>query len=225
MGTSATLGEAGQEAKLLDYVSAVFRTDFDPDAIVGESRQGIDEFLGETLITDVLTPHPDLGGAADPARFGSSEDYLRSVSGLFFPTAAPGAFDGDGGRCALAERLPGHSAFVNLLRVLDGRPRPLGEVAVQLRPSLPVADDAEALLVLNGLCGLIAAARRREENGKGTRPFLRVGLHLWVRELRRMVCSVRPVEAPDGDTGLQAQYCWAGWVRAGSEITRAVRSR
>ena len=203
VGTSATLGEAGQEEKLLDYVSAVFRTDFDPDAIVGESRQGIDEFLGETLITDVLTPHPDLAGAADPARFESSEDYLRSVSGLFFPTAAPGAFDGDGGQCALAERLPGHSAFVNLLRVLDGRPRPLGEVAAQLRPSLPVADDAEALLVLNGLCGLIAAARRGEGTGKEARvrPFLRVGLHLWVRELRRMVCSVRPVETPGTNAG------------------------
>ena len=200
VGTSATLGEAGQEGKLLDYVSAVFRADFDADAIVGESRQGIDEFLGETLITDVLAPHPDLAGAADPARFGSTGDYLRSVGGLFFPAAGPDAFDGDAGRCALGERLPGHSAFVNLLRVLDGRPQPLGEVAARLRSSLPVADDGEALLVLNGLSALIAAARRREGNGKDTRlrPFLRVGLHLWVRELRRMVGSVRPVEGPDG---------------------------
>ena len=89
VGTSATLGEAGQEGKLLDYVSAVFKADFDEDAIVGESRQGIDEFLGESLITDVLTPHPDVSGAADPARFGSGEDYLRSVGALFFPTVAP----------------------------------------------------------------------------------------------------------------------------------------
>ena len=199
VGTSATLGEAGQEGKLLDYVSAVFKTDFDPDAIVGESRQGIDEFLGESLITDVLTPHPDLAGAADPARFGSGEDYLRSVGALFFPNAAPREFDGEGWRAALAERLPGHSAFVNLLRVLDGRPRPLGEVVDQLRPSLPVAGDDEALAVLNGLCALISAARRREGDGEGARlrPFLRVGLHLWVRELRRMVCSVRPLETAD----------------------------
>ena len=40
------------------------RGNTDPDATVGESRQGIDKFPGETLITDVLTPHPDLGGAA-----------------------------------------------------------------------------------------------------------------------------------------------------------------
>ena len=200
VGTSATLGEEGQEGKLLDYVSAVFKADFDADAIVGESRQGIDEFLGETLITDVLTPHSDLAGAADPARFGSSEDYVRSVHELFFQTVASPDSGVEGWRVALADRLRGHSGFVNLLRVLDGRPRPLGEVMDQLRPSLPVSNDGEALLVLNALCALISVARRREGNGTGTRlrPFLQVGLHLWVRELRRMVCSVRPAEEPGG---------------------------
>ena len=175
VGTSATLGEEGQEGKLLDYVSAVFKADFDADAIVGESRQGIDEFLGETLITDVLTPHSDLAGAADPARFGSSEDYVRSVHELFFQAvASPEDSDAEGWRVALADRLRGHSGFVNLLRVLDGRPRPLGEVMDQLRPSLPVSNDGEALLVLNALCALISVARRREGNGEGTRlrPFL-----------------------------------------------------
>ena len=201
VGTSATLGEAGQEERLLDYVSAVFKADFDPDAIVGESRQGIDEFLGESLITDVLTPHPDLAGAADPARFDSSEEYLQSVGALFFPTVASEGFGGEDGRAALAERLPGHSAFVNLLRKLDGRPQPLDEMVDRLRPSLPVADDHEARAVLNGLCALISAARRREGAGEGARlrPFLRVGLHLWVRELRRMVCSVRPLETAGGE--------------------------
>ena len=46
--------------------------------------------------------------------------------------------------------------------------------------------------MLNGLCGLISVARGREDAGAGgsLRPFLQVGLHLWVRELRRMVCSL-----------------------------------
>ena len=200
VGTSATLGEVGQEERLLDYVSGIFKTGFDADAIVGESRQGIDEFLGEHLITNVLAPHSDLATAADPDRFGSSEDYLRSVHQLFFGTAVAEASDAEEWRIALADRLCGHSAFVNLLRVLDGRPKALGDVAAQLRPSLPVATEDDVLLVLNGLCALISAARRLETNGKGSRlrPFLRVGLHLWVRELRRMVASVRRVEAPDG---------------------------
>ena len=61
--------------------------------------------------------------------------------------------------------------------------------------------------MLNGLCALISVARRVEEDAPdpgaatgddvgGTidarkpRPFLQVGLHLWVRELRRMVCRL-----------------------------------
>ena len=59
--------------------------------------------------------------------------------------------------------------------------------------------------MLNGLCALISVARRREggddDGGAGgstpdgdaevlPAPFLRVALHLWIRELRRMVCSL-----------------------------------
>ena len=108
---------------------------------------------------------------------------------------------------ALAQRLRAHLTFVNLLRVLEGRPKPLSEVVERLRPSLPVASDSEAVGVLNGLCALISVARRLEEDAPdpgaatgndagGTadarkpRPFLQVGLHLWVRELRRMVCRL-----------------------------------
>ena len=66
VGTSATLGEVGQEERLLDYVSGIFKTGFDADAIVGESRQGIDEFLGEHLITSVLAPHSRPRGGCGP---------------------------------------------------------------------------------------------------------------------------------------------------------------
>ena len=108
---------------------------------------------------------------------------------------------------ALAQRLREHLTFVNLLRVLEGRPKPLSEIVERLRPSLPVASDSEAAGVLNGLCALISVARRLEgdapspgaatgNDAGGTadarkpRPFLQVGLHLWVRELRRMVCRL-----------------------------------
>ena len=90
------------------------------------------------------------------------------------------------------DRLREHSTFVNLLRVLDGRPTPMSDIVRRLRHSLPAANDDEVLGVLNGLCALISVARRREATGGGAalRPFLQVGLHLWVRELRRMVCSL-----------------------------------
>ena len=104
-----------------------------------------------------------------------------------------GDFASDAWRLALGDRLREHSTFVNLLRVLDGRPTPMSDIVARLRHSLPAANDREALGVLNGLCALISVARRREGTGSGgaLRPFLQVGVHLWVRELRRMVCSLR----------------------------------
>ena len=94
-------------------------------------------------------------------------------------------------RVALARRLRERLTFVNLLRVLEGRPKPLSKILERLRPSLPVASDGEADGVLNGLCALISVARRQDDDAaKKLRPFLQVGLHLWVRELRRMVCRL-----------------------------------
>ena len=84
--------------------------------------------------------------------------------------------------------------FVNLLRTVADGPLPFADVLVRMRASLPLSAEPaqaqrEAVGLLNALCALIAAAR--EEDGAGSvKPFLRVGLHLWVRELRRMVCRV-----------------------------------
>ena len=48
-GTSATIGGEESREELLDYVSRIFDQPFEPDAIVGEVRQGIDEFLGRSI--------------------------------------------------------------------------------------------------------------------------------------------------------------------------------
>ena len=86
---------------------------------------------------------------------------------------------------------------MNLLRALEGQAKSLPEIGERLRASLPTASDPDALAVLNGFCALTAAARLKDEQ-----PFLQVGLHLWVRELRRMVCSVRnpPDRSSDADS-------------------------
>ena len=190
-GTSATLGAGTDETELLDYVSRIFGQGFEPGAIVGETRQSIDAFLGDAVISRHLHPADDLAIRVDPARYATPEAYVREQHALFFGAPIEGDFAADAWRLTLADRLREHSAFVNLLRVLDDRPTPMSAIVARLRHSLPVASDDEALGVLNGLCALISVARRREGTGGGTvRPFLQVGLHLWVRELRRMVCSL-----------------------------------
>ena len=191
-GTSATLGEDVDEAELLAYVSRIFDQSFERGAIVGEVRQSIDAFLGDAVISRHLHAADDRATRVEPTRHATAEAYIRAQHELFFGAPIEGDFASDAWRPALGDRLREHSTFVNLLRVLDGRPTPMSDIVARLRHSLPAANDREALGVLNGLCALISVARRREETGGGgaLRPFLQVGLHLWVRELRRMVCSL-----------------------------------
>ena len=192
VGTSATLGEEADETELLGYVSRIFDHPFEPGAIVGEVRQSIDAFLGDAVINRHLHPVDDLLARVDAARHPTAEVYIDAQHELFFGSPIGDDFASDARRLALGNRLREHSTFVNLLRVLDGRPTPMSDIVKRLRHSLPAADDREALWVLNGLCALISVARRREgtDGGGALRPFLQVGLHLWVRELRRMVCSL-----------------------------------
>ena len=191
VGTSATLGEAGEEA-LREYVGEIFGSNFEPGSIIGETRQGIDEFLGKSLISDHLMPRTDLAELLNPTRFGSTEEYIRAQYELFLGEQLEPEFFSDAWRVGLAQRLRGHSAFINLLRTLAGHPKSLPEVTKDLRRSLAWCSDEEVLDVLHGLCALISVARTLEGSGPSAnlRPFLRVSVHLWVRELRRMVCSI-----------------------------------
>ena len=204
-GTSATIGGEESREELLDYVSRTFDQPFEPDAIVGEVRQGIDEFLGRSIISRSLLPRDDLAARVDHTGYTTVESYVRAQHEVFFGQSVDGDIHSADWRVALAQRLREHLTFVNLLRVLEGRPKPLSEIVERLRPSLPVANDGEAAGLLNGLCALISVARRLEDDtlgpdaatgndaggtadAKKLRPFLQVGLHLWVCELRRMVC-------------------------------------
>ena len=199
-GTSATLGGDPRE-----YASRIFDQEFDADAIVGEARQTIDAFLGDALIRHHLLPTQELAKVVDPRRYDTAEAYLRAQHELFLGTPIEGDFKAAEWRVALGEGLRQHVVFVNLLRALDGRPQPLPELAKRLQGSLPVSNDKEALGVLNGLCALISASRRRpapsDDGNEAPLPFLHVGVHLWVRELRRMVCSVGDSNVGDSHVG------------------------
>ena len=80
--------------------------------------------------------------------------------------------------------------------------------------------------MLNGLCALISVARRRERTGGGgALRFLQVGLHLWVRELRRMVCGLYEdeIDALVGDTLLAVlRQLRAGYPERPSRFPQSV---
>ena len=193
IGTSATIGGEGDQPAIVDYVSSVFHQRFSSDAVVGEVRQGIDEFLEDTIISSYLVAQPRLAERMDPARYRSVDEYVRSQHEVFFGEAPIGEFKSLEWRLTLGRRLREHASFVNLLRVLDGsKPTPVGSVLDRLQRSLPVSSIREAELCLRALCALISVARQREGTGPDVpdRPLLNVKVHVWVRELRRMVCSL-----------------------------------
>ena len=188
VGTSATIG-TGDDTSVREYATRVFNQEFEPGSVMGETRQATEEFLSGTLITGYLFPADGLVETLDPRRHATSTSYLRAAHEAFFNEPPAGDLNADDWKVTLSDRLREHTAFRNLLQVLSGEPKPLPEVASRLRRTLPVGSDEEAAAVLNALCALISAARLREDNGD-LRPFLDVGVHLWVRELARMVCSV-----------------------------------
>ena len=193
VGTSATIGGQEDEHQILRYASNVFRQRFPHGALVGEVRQGIDEFLSDAIISSHLAASPDLAEVADPTRYGSLEDYISAQHAAFFGRPPSGPFESVEWRVELGKGLREHASFVNLLRVLDGStPNPVVTVLDRLQRSLPLSGTRDATNLLNALCALISVARERLDTGSGAtvQPFLNVKLHLWVRELRRMVCSV-----------------------------------
>ena len=188
VGTSATIG-TGDGRPVRDYATRVFNQEFEPGSVVGETRETTEDFLSGALITGYLLPTEGLAETLDPRRHATGESFLRAAHEAFFNEPPAGDSDSGDWRVELSDRLREHTAFRNLLQVLGGEPKPLPEVAARLRRALPVESDGDAVAVLNALCALISAARLRDDNGE-PRPFLDVGVHLWVRELGRMVCSV-----------------------------------
>jgi len=213
IGASATLGrdETGG-TELGEYASQIFGSSFDDDAVIREHRKDVDAFLGDRLIEYVLTPGDDLKSCTDPACHATTEAYLRAQHQLFFGKPIDGDFDSPGWRLALGKNLRKHQAFFNLLRVLDGKPRSMDEIVQRLGPTLPlqridVADRAQvAGRLVNSLCALVSVARSPGGAGGATRHFLNVGTHLWIRELRRMVCRIGgPGEGSGTSAGIDSE--------------------
>ena len=198
VGTSATLG-AAHDGSLRDYVSEVFGEPFDEHSIVSESRMSIDQLLGSKFLKWHLVPGTDFGAIKEGVAYDSTETYLRTAYETLFGSPMQGDLASADTRTALADELKSHSSFVNLLRILAGRAKSLPEIGERLRASMAAATDSDALAALNGFCALIAAARRENQL-----PFLQLGLHLWVRELGRMVCSVEAPAKEPRDPGADA---------------------
>ncbi len=211
VGTSATIGADSQQ-ELLDYAGQIFATPFDEQAIILEGRQTPEEYLagpfgedsnrGADKLKHFAWPERDAPGL-DPASYDRQDDYLFHQARLWFPdlplAKLPRLNASDPRRRAeaavgLGVRLHQHQVFHQLVRDCAAIRR-LDELAEAWRERLHLASLEQARRLLSSLASLIAAARlwdrpEHEDPRKWCAPFLQLRQQLWLRELRRMVCSV-----------------------------------
>jgi ATP-dependent helicase YprA (DUF1998 family) len=185
VATSATLGDKGDPTVMLDFARAVFGERFDTDAIVTETRLGLDEWVADaaaTVAAAELAPvgidDLDVAGALDTvSALGhdpAGAQIAHTVLGVLYGIDA--------------DRFAGESPEF-LLAACRAHPL-VQELARQAEHA--VALDGLAALVLGGdvaraemLLSFVLAAlgHVRATAGRGA---LSVDVHLWVRELTRI---------------------------------------
>ena len=197
IGTSATLGSVGCAAPLVQYATTVFAEAFDPDSVIGEDLLDLGDVVEGYFIryhgvpeTEALALLPG-GGSRNP------EAYLAAQYRLWFEKDPPGTLTEMEGRLALGDRLCEHSFFRNLLTLVERSGRKvISEEWLIHELSQMVSSTGDAghtRRLFDSFLSLCAHARYRDPKGKKTDlpgPLLRVHVHLWTRELSRLVASV-----------------------------------
>lgn len=198
VATSATLGENGAAARsagqtgptMLEVAGQVFGVPFTPDSVIGEDRDSIRTFSGES---DFSLPFPDpyeIAGLPDPSRDpGALEELMARFTGERGLTPEE-----------LGGRLRSHRLTAAVLEILDGSPRSLAEVmealpryayhwgmAVQHRPD-------KAATALARYVALLSHARDPKPERRG-RPLLSIEIHHWVRSVSRLMRGITPARA------------------------------
>lgn len=187
-GTSATLGSNADTTLLRDYARQIFGADFADDSVIREDRLSEAEFLGDSAIEHVLQPGIDFGKMLDASQYSGQEAVIKAWFPVFFPSASPPANVADmKWRANLGGLLKKHLLFVNLLKILRGKIVDIATLQDQMLGPLPETARPHIRSVLDALIALVAWARDPDEP---ERPLVTVRIHLWMRELRRMVAKV-----------------------------------
>lgn len=196
VGTSATLGTEGTKP-LLDFARDVFGELFDEDAVIGEDRESVAQYLADWSVEYVQMPSAADYNTLSPLEHDNAEAYVAAQYGLWFgtptvqSTSATLTF-----KVELGRQLKQHVAFQNLLRDLSrlgGKAVALADlvdtVRRRLRDAESAQDDYPVRWVLS-LLSLVSHASKEVSGGTDREPLLSVRIELWMRELRRMVASL-----------------------------------
>jgi DEAD/DEAH box helicase domain-containing protein len=197
VGTSATLGSPGSAAPLVDYARTVFAESFDPDSVIGEDLLSLGDVVNGYFIRYHGVPDAESLALLPSDKSRNPETYLATQYRLWFDKDAPENLNDPDGRLALGERLREHSFFRNLLTLAERSGRKvisedwlLHELSQMVSPA---GDVTRTRRLLDSFLSLCAHARYRDSKAKkfdAPGPLLRVHVHLWTRELSRLVASV-----------------------------------
>ncbi|GAB3283205.1 DEAD/DEAH box helicase [Kineosporia babensis] len=197
VATSATLasgqGSDGAE-QLLEVAGEVFGTTFTPDAVVGENRLSIDEFVPASALEPLPFPSPDLIlGLPDP---GQGSEAMAALVELVTGKKELSPVE-------LAAVLKQHSLTRALLIALDGQVRTNEEIlgliwrhgAGSWSQEIAQRPDQVAA-ALARFVALLSHARVVGPEGY-ERPFVNVEVHQWARSVTRLVRGVLPWPAAE----------------------------
>ncbi|MGO2133211.1 MAG: DEAD/DEAH box helicase [Halomonas sp.] len=206
VGTSATIGS--ERTALLDYARDVFASHMDADAVVGEDRLTPREYL-DAMHTPAAEPQRfghwpvDQLARLDPGHYVRVEEYLFHQARLWFdelpaaelpPLNAADPYRRAQAAVQLGELLHRHRAFQELIQRCV-KQVDMNDLAADWQARLNLARPESARHLVQSLVSLVSAAREwrnptHDDPQKWCQPLLQVRQQLWLRELRRMVCSV-----------------------------------
>ncbi|MEV4670852.1 DEAD/DEAH box helicase [Actinomadura sp. NPDC049382] len=198
VATSATLASgtgADEVRQLLSVATRVFGTEFTEDAIIGEDRQSVDEFM----LTE-STPDPRFlpGQATPPETLAALRDPASSLEALAdLAEAVTGSRTTD--PFALGAALKRNRLTYAVLKAFDGTARTYDEVLDVMRRSGAKSWDEAittrpqiAASALTRFVGLLSVARDPESPAARERPLVQVEVHQWARSVTRMLRGVLP---------------------------------
>lgn len=248
VATSATLGTGAQAVdELCEFAGKVFGTQFERDAVIGETRQTVDEACS-AINYELSTPE-----VADVVDAGDDLDAIAAAfcrrETLDSDTAGDDELD-PRDVVTLGERLLEHPLTRAVLAAVGNTSRSWPDALAEINTRTPnwgrssMRNPAAVEAALSRYLWLLSLARRTQ--GERRRPLFAVDVQLWVREVSRLLRTVSATPhfrwvdtASDDDPSsddptvslpeLPAIYCrrcgQAGWRATRSEIGTALNTK
>lgn len=207
VGTSATLGSDGKQSEVLRaYAETIFGARFDEASVIREERIPSKDFENRQVHDNRYRNLEMLATKTRPESHGSMAAYICQLFNQFLSTDTVALEENDiqtateqdvvqpKWRCALGKHLQGVVVFKQIMGKLEHGPVAYKDLLTHIKSSFPPNEQRHVPDLLDALWALAAWARDPEglhDPRLQDRPFVHLRMHLWVRELRRMVCLVR----------------------------------